>query len=231
MKTLRGVCLVLALGLSSLAAYGDAPQVLRGKLLETQNVDGYTYLRLKTLTGEAWAAVPTATLKLGADVMVENAAVMSNFESKTLKRTFPTIAFGTLAGVPKKSWDVAEISAAHAGLPKQADLENIKVTKATGANARTVAELVTHAADNKDKAIVVSGKVVKFNGGIMGKNWVHLRDGTGAAADSSNDVLITTQDIAKVGDVVTVSGVVRTNKDFGSGYAYKVIVEDAKLKP
>lgn len=212
-------------------AWSAENAVIRGKVLETKNVDSYTYLRLKTLTGEAWAAVPTATVKLGSDVTVENAAQMSNFESKALKRTFASIAFGTLAGAPKKDWDSAEVAAAHAGLPKQADLENIKVAKAGGPNARTVAEIVARSTELKDKTVVVAGKVVKFNGGIMDKNWVHLRDGTGAAADGSNDVLITTQDVAKVGDVVTASGVVRVNKDFGSGYAYKVIVEDAKLKP
>ena len=231
MKTLCSIGFAIVFGLSAPVAQGQAPQVLRGKVLETQNVEAYTYLRLKTLTGETWAAVPTATVKLGADVTVENAAVMSNFESKSLKRTFSSIAFGTLAGAPKKDWDTAEIAAAHAGLPKQVDLDNIKVAKASGPNARTVAEIVSKSAENKDKAIVVSGKVVKFNGGIMGKNWVHLRDGSGTAADNTNDVLVTTQDMAKVGDVVTVSGVVRTNKDFGAGYAYKVIVEDAKLKP
>jgi hypothetical protein len=64
----------------------------------------------------------------------------------------------------------------------------------------------------------------------MGKNWVHLRDGSGAAADSSNDIIVTTADQAKVGDVVNAAGVVRTDKNFGSGYAYKVMIEDAKLK-
>jgi hypothetical protein len=65
----------------------------------------------------------------------------------------------------------------------------------------------------------------------MGKNWVHLRDGSGDAAKETNDILVTTQAQAKVGDVVTVSGVVRTNKDFGAGYTYKVLIEDATLKP
>ena len=65
----------------------------------------------------------------------------------------------------------------------------------------------------------------------MGKNWIHLRDGSGAAADRTDDVLVTTLATTKVGDVVTVTGVVRTDKDFGSGYSYKVLVEDATLQP
>ena len=79
--------------------------------------------------------------------------------------------------------------------------------------------------------MVVSGKVVKYNPAIMGKNWIHLRDGSGHAAKETNDILVTTAAQANVGDVVTVSGIVRTNKDFGSGYTYKVLIEDATLKP
>jgi hypothetical protein len=64
----------------------------------------------------------------------------------------------------------------------------------------------------------------------MGKNWAHLRDGSGSAADNSNDVLVTTKDQTKVGDVVTAKGVVHLDKDFGAGYTYKVLVEDAALQ-
>ena len=85
-------------------------------------------------------------------------------------------------------------------------------------------------ADLKDKPVLVRGKIVKYNAGIMGKNWVHLRDGSGSAADQTNDVLVTTTEEAKVGDIVTAKGVVRTDKDFGAGYTYKVIVEEATLQ-
>jgi hypothetical protein len=107
---------------------------------------------------------------------------------------------------------------------------NIHVAKATGANAKTVEKIVTQRAQLKDKPVVVRGKVVKFHSGIMGKNWIHLRDGTGVEAKGSNDILVTTQGKARVGDVVTISGTVRVDKDFGSGYAYDVLIEDATIK-
>ena len=100
----------------------------------------------------------------------------------------------------------------------------------TGANARTVGEIMGKPADAKDKPVLVRGKVVKFSGGIMGRNWIHLRDGSGAAADKTNDLVITTTEQAKVGDVVTAKGVVRVDKDFGAGYVYKALVEDAVLQ-
>jgi hypothetical protein len=72
--------------------------------------------------------------------------------------------------------------------------------------------------------------VVKYNPGIMGKNWLHLRDGSGTAAAGTNDVLVTTTEQAKVGDIVTAKGVLRTDRDFGAGYLYKAIVEEATLQ-
>ncbi len=105
-----------------------------------------------------------------------------------------------------------------------------KVAKASGPNAKTVAEIITQAAGLKDKTVLVRGKVVKYNADIMGKNWIHLRDGSGSAAAKTNDVLITSMNEVKVGDVVTAKGVVRTDKDFGSGYFYKVIVEEATFQ-
>jgi len=117
----------------------------------------------------------------------------------------------------------------HTGMVKPADTGPIKVAKATGVNAYTVAEVVTKAVALKDKPVVVNGKVVKYNAGIMGKNWIHLRDGTGTEASNTNDILVTTAAQAKLGDVLTVSGVVRNDKDFGAGYLYKVLIEEATL--
>jgi hypothetical protein len=61
----------------------------------------------------------------------------------------------------------------------------------------------------------------------MGKNWIHLQDGTGD--NGSNDLTVTTDSTVNVGDTVLVSGVLNTDKDFGYGYQYAVIVEDAKI--
>jgi hypothetical protein len=210
------------------ASIPPAIAAVKGDVLEVKDVESYTYLRLKTTSGETWAAVPKTTLAKGAKVTIENVMVMNNFESKSLKKTFPTILFGTLGGTPGAAKDIAT---AHSGIAKMADSGDIRVTKASGANARTVAEIVAKSAELKDKPVLVRGKIVKYNAGIMGKNWIHLRDGSGSAADDTNDVLVTTANPAKVGDVVLVKGVVHTNKDFGAGYAYKVLVEEATLQP
>ena len=218
MRTLATICLVLFAGLSwgadKPSALPPEVAVVSGEVLEVVEVDSYTYLRLKTREGELWAAVSKAPATKGSRVTIENVSMMSNFESKSLKRTFQKIAFGTLAGGnPGSSGLAGAVSAAPVAKP------------AAAADSR-----VAKSAALKDKPVLVRGRIVKFNGGIMGKNWIHLRDGTGSAADASDDLLVTTAGQATVGDVVTVSGVVRTDKDFGSGYFYKVLVEDATLQ-
>ena len=204
--------------------------VLKGEVLEVKDVESYSYLRLKTAEGETWAAVGKAPIKKGAKVTIENVMVMTNFESKALKKTFPKIVFGTLAGAGAPAGAAGGQAAnPHSGAPKVEFSGDVKVAKASGADARTVAETITKSTELKDKKVTIRGKVVKFSAMIMGKNWVHLRDGTGSAADKTDDLLVTTMDQAKVGDVVVVKGTVRTDKDFGAGYAYKVLVEEATL--
>jgi len=215
---------LVALLFAGLACAADVPpSSLGGKVLEVKDVDSYTYLRLQTKDGEIWAAVNRTPLKVGADVTIDNPSVMNNFESRTLGKKFDRIVFGTI-GTPGGG-----VPAAHAGMAKPVDVGSVKVAKATGADARTVAEVNLAKADLKGKTVAVRGKVVKFTPAVMGKNWVHLRDGTGSDADGSNDILVTTMDETKVGDVVLAKGTVATDRDFGAGYAYKVLIEGAAL--
>jgi hypothetical protein len=107
----------------------------------------------------------------------------------------------------------------------------VKVDRAKGANAYTVSETYEKAGTLDKKSVVVRGKVVKVSMGIMGKNWVHLQDGSGDTGKRTNDLVVTTQDAPKVGDVVTAKGTLHKDKDFGAGYKYRVIVEEATVKP
>jgi hypothetical protein len=209
----------------------SAPQgpSIKGEVLEVKDVDSYTYLRLKTKDGETWAAVNKAPVKKGAEVTIENATVMTNFESKTLKRTFDRIVFGNLAGAGAASAGGAPAHV-HGSAPQVSDVGDVKVAKAQGPDARTVAEVVGKKAELKDKTVTVRGKVVKLTSNVMGKNWVHLRDGSGSAADNTNDILVTTKDETQVGAVVVAKGIVRTDVNLGSGYAYKVLIDEAALQ-
>jgi hypothetical protein len=235
------------------AAAGDR-QILRGKVLEKIDVSQYSYLKLATASGEVWAAVQRTDKKVGDEVGVGNAFPMQNFESKELNRKFEVVYFGSLAGPggevaamppamgggamgggmppgqpsgPPPS--PAQLAAQHqAVVTGPNDVKVEKVSKATGADARTVEEVWTQRQALKGKPVTVRGQVVKFTP-VMGKNFLHLRDGSGSADKKTNDLAVTTADAVGVGDVVTVKGVIVTDKDFGAGYAYPVIIEDAKL--
>jgi hypothetical protein len=124
----------------------------------------------------------------------------------------------------------ADVAGMHSRMAKPAEVREVKVPKASGPDARTVEEIVTEGGKLKAKKVVVRGTVVKVTRGVLGKNWVHLQDGSGAATKGTNDVLVTTQDEAKIGDVVVATGVVNTDIDLGSGYSFKVVVEKASLK-
>ncbi len=103
-----------------------------------------------------------------------------------------------------------------------------RVPKATGKDARTVAEIFAQRQALNDKTVTVRGKVVRFTPGVMGKNWIHLRDGTGTQG-KDNDVTVTTQDPAAKGDVVVVQGKVAIDQNIGMGTPYPVIIQDAKV--
>jgi hypothetical protein len=237
MRTMISLVLLAAstIACNSNKASADAPVVaapitattanagLTGKLLERIDATPYSYLRIQAPAGEVWAAVPESKVEKGTEVTVANPMLMTDFESKTLKRKFAQIYFGTLgqAGAPAAT-------ASPAPQP-DAPVEVGKVEKATGADARTVAEAHAQKAALKGKTVSIRGKVVKYNGGILGKNWLHLQDGSGDAKSGNNDIAITTKDEVAKGQTVTLQGVLATDKDFGSGYSYAVILEDAKV--
>ncbi len=218
-----------ALGVA--AAPVVAGTTLKGEVLEARDVEPYTYLRLKTADGEIWAAVNKVSVKPGAQVTIDRPLVMQNFESKALNKTFDKIVFGAIAD-PKVPSAAAPMPRAGTGGHTGAAVPTVavKVAKASGADARTVAEVVLGKDKLKDKSVSLRGQVVKSTNGIMGKNWFHLQDGSGTAGAGTNDVLVTSKDEAAVGDVVNVKGTVRTEVKLGAGYDYEVLIEGASLR-
>jgi hypothetical protein len=218
--------------------------VLRGKIVEKLDVSQYSYLKLATGSGDAWAAVQKTDKKVGDEVAVGNAFPMKDFESKELNRKFDVVYFGSVAGqgegapppamaaapgsgpTPDPAAMAAQHQAAATGGPT--DVKVQKIAKASGADARTIAEIWGQKDKLKGKSVTVRGQIVKFTP-VMGKNFVHLRDGSGSTDKKDNDVTVTTSDAAAVGDVVTAKGTVILDKDFGAGYAYPVMIEDAKV--
>ena len=204
---------------------------LSGTVIETMNAGGYTYVQVDTGSDKVWAAAPQCQVKVGDQVVVPAGAPMPNFHSNTLNRDFAVIYFASSIlnrtdGAPANAGEMpAGHPAAAASTPPPIDLSG--VAKAEG--GVTVAELYADKANLAGKPVTLRGKVVKFNAQIMGKNWLHVRDGSGDAKTHTNDLILTTDVAAKVGDTVLLSGSVVLDKDIGSGYKFDVIIEDAKV--
>ncbi len=213
-------------------ALAQEPHV--GKVAETMNSGGYTYILLQTKTKMSWVAIAETEVDLGQEVVLAPGMEMVDFHSKSLDRTFDSIIFSE--GLITQGGAVAGQGSADGGASPQEETlgskgakpaakENIKSEKATGENAYTVAELFEKRKELDNQDIVLKGEVVKVTARIMNKNWLHIQDGTGSAQDGNNDIVVTTMDLPSVGDNVTVKGVLFSDKDFGSGYRYDVIVE------
>ena len=206
-----------------------------GTLREQIPVDPYVYVRLATASGDVWAAVNQAPLTVGSSVTVYNVLPTEQFASKTLNRTFERIYFGALEPSRGMASDgpadagSPSASTSSGGTPLVPDAKIGPIARARGADARTIGELWTQKSHLAGATVTIRGVVVKYNAGVIGKNWIHLQDGSGDAARGTYDIAVTTLDAATLGDTVTITGTVRTNRDVCAGYTFTVIVEEAKV--
>ena len=186
----------------------------------------YTYLKLDENNNKYWVATAKAEFNPGETLYYEGGLEMNNFTSKEVGRTFDKLLL-----VQEFSREPGNMASQQA-MPEQYDhskssavaKEEINVKPAEG--GITIAELYANPKDYDGKTVKVRGKVTKVNTGIMGRNWIHIQDGT--SNGNNYDLTITTDDIAQDGATVTFEGTISLNKDFGAGYTYPVIMENAK---
>jgi hypothetical protein len=256
----------------SMATFASASQDLSGKVLETMDSGGYTYMQVDIGDSQPWVAIPQSQIKVGQEVTYQPGMVMNNFASKTLNRTFDSIVFSSgLVGAghggsgnamgaamggmqnphgkkdakggddsfasaiqaeggaaPAASQQQGPAAGSGGSLGAMAPFSEIKVDKATGDNAYNVSEIFAETEKLNGKTVRIQGKVVKFSPMIMGRNWIHLQDGTGDPMSNTHDLVVTTSEQVKTNDVITIEGTLAFNKDFGAGYKYVAIVEEAK---
>jgi hypothetical protein len=206
-----------------------------GVVLESLAAPPYTYVHVDTGDSKIWVAAPAVEVAVGDSVdLPAQMSPMKNWPSKALDRTFDVLYLAqelTKAGAKSKSGsgpgrEIRPSGSAteRPGGSLQIDLTGI--AKAEG--GKTIAEVYSELDSLSGKEVVFRGKVVKANANIMGKNWLHLREGTGDA--KTNDLTVTTSEsLPKLGDTVVVKGKVTLNKDFGAGYKYAVIIEEASI--
>jgi hypothetical protein len=209
-----------------------ADGTVTGRVLETMNSGGYTYVRVDSGRGEIWAATPEFSVQAGDEVAVPRGMPMRDFQSNTLNRTFDLIYFvGSIdvKGRASSGMDPARMPQGHPPVGTgdlESGIEVSGIEKAEG--GMTVAEIYDGQASLEGREVLVRGRVVKFNANIMGRNWLHLRDGTGG--DETNDLTVTTDAAAMLGDVVLVKGTLAVGKDFGFGYQYDILLENATVE-
>jgi len=219
---------------ASVDASPPTGQTISGAIIETMDAAGYTYVLVDTGDRQVWAAGPQVAVSVGENVFLTDGMPMRDFHSQTLDRTFDVVFFvGSIKGgdaVVATQGSAMQPAIPGHGIPSDKatpdqaiDLSNI--VKVSGGS--TVAELFAERERLADQEVSVRGRVVKFNAGIMGRNWIHIRDGSGS--EGSNDLTVTSGDMAKPGDLVVVRGRLKTNQDFGHGYSYDILVEQADV--
>lgn len=209
---------------------------ISGKVVQTISSGGYAYVYVKQKNGKkVWVAIPEMKVTVGEEATFQPGMEMTNFKSTTLNRTFDKIIFSGGPDGGKKGKDgkdakkEAKGTRGSAGAVVAVADEKIKIKKATGPNAYTIAEIFKNKDKLKNKKVTINAKVVKVSSGIMNRNWIHIQDGTGGHQTGDNDLVITSDAIPVIGDAVTVKGTLLRDKDFGSGYKYGVIIEKAEI--
>lgn len=199
-------------------------------VVEVVQANAYTYLLVAEDGREQWIAVSKMEAQFGETYYYNDFLEMVNFKSKDLDRIFESVYFiQTISKEPLITPKNAQVPANHMGQDKMKTTvraEGIRLEVPEG--AITIAELYEKPKAFEGEKISIKGKVVKANFAIMNKNWFHLQDGT--SANGSYDLTITSiEEDVKVGDVFTFEGVIVLDKDFGSGYSYDVLMEEAVI--
>jgi len=195
---------------------------------QTMDAGRYTYIEVETGEGLRWIAGPQTKVKVGDSVLLSGGMRMANFYSKHLDRTFDELFLVgaiILASGGQAGTEIPAASGNGAAEPPAAVVTGI----ARAEGGHTIAEILADRTAFTGKQVAVRGQVVKVNSRILGKNWIHLEDGTAGPGGVKN-LVVTSDGTATVGSTVLVRGTVATDRDFGAGYSYEVLVEDASIE-
>jgi hypothetical protein len=212
--------------------------MVRGKVLETMDSGGYTYVLLDNGETEDWHATQQSTVNVGDIVQTTRGMPMQQFISKTLGRTFEVIYFSgaleNLSATPAmpEGHPATALPPGHPTTPAESDVAN-EMTADMAIAAVEEGKDIAWVYANKDslagQSVSLRGKVVKYNADILGANFIHIQDGSGDVADGSNDLTVTSDMEAAVGQTIVVTGDIVLDKDFGAGYSFPVLIEDATI--
>ena len=219
-------------------------KMFEGTVVEVIDAGRHFYVSVKNGEELVWIAMTAFDGKPGDKVIVPPGVPVADLHSTELNRKFKMVYF--VGGIRKvdngsEGPEKSKLPQSHPDTTAPADNSMIhpsmedftagpavdigKVEKAKG--GLTVFEIISESKNLAGKNILVRAKVTRFTGNIMGKNWIRVRDGSGD--NGQNELVVTTGDEARIGDVILISGIVSVDRDFGFGKKYQVIVENAKI--
>jgi hypothetical protein len=192
---------------------------------EVLPTEKYSYLRVKENDEEFWMAIPKTEVEVGGTYYYRGGLKKTNFKSVEYDRVFETVYL--VNGISQDPG----MGSMMGSNPHQ----NLNNNITAGADADvspppggiTLAELIKNKKKYDGQIVKVQGRVVKLNNMIMNRNWVHLQDAS--LKDEKTDLTVTTTESVAMGDIVAFEGKISLNKDFGAGYKYEIIMEDAQI--
>lgn len=198
---------------------------ISGKVTDMLESAGYTYAEVDTGSNKVWAAAASTPLKIGDSVTFTTEMPMKNFHSNSMNRDFPIIYFVSNFNTGNaSSTGMSTDKASPHGVVKPAAVAKLieGIEKVEGGS--TIAEVYSNKQELSGKAVRVRGQVTKFTANVMGKNWLHIRD-----SSTLDDLTITTDNASAIDAIVVIEGKLTLDKDYGYGYSYPLIVEDASV--
>ncbi len=194
------------------------------KVDEVLQTKKYTYLRVTEGSSNYWIAISKADVAVGESCMYTGGLKMHSFKSTELDRIFEELLLVSNISRAGDSGSKSLFESIAQEEPSETPTASQKIMPVKG--AVKIAELLANPKKYEGKEIIVTGRCTKINHQIMSRNWVHIEDGSG----KNKELTITTQDVLKPGEFGVFEGTVSLDKDFGAGYRYELILENAKLK-
>jgi predicted heme/steroid binding protein len=205
-------------------------KIAYGKILEKKEVLGYDYLRVDQNGTERWVAIAKAPVKVGDTVGYDTRTIMKNFKSKRLGKVFDEIIFANEVYLPTKESVPSSMKAMLADKIEAVEME-VDVKDFREKPFYTVEEIHRYRKQLNGKTVTVKAKVYKVSHNIMKRDWVHLGDGTGKEQKLTDDIVFTAPKAnVKAGEEVIAKAKIIVDKDFGYGYFYKVMGENATFQ-
>lgn len=199
--------------------------LVRGTVVETMDSGGYTYVLLDTGGEQRWLAGPLTDIAVGQVIQTPAGMAMRQFTSNTLNRTFDVLYF--VSSISRMT--TPTMPEGHPTMSQEADPEIDVTTVAALEPGKDIAWVYANKDSVAGQEVSLRGKVVKYNAGILGQNFIHIQDGSGEAASGTHDITVASKAATAVGETIVATGTIILDKDFGSGYVFPVMMEDASI--